>query len=214
MTKLRECTMEKERTTLQDVPTYEDDRIAEMERAHNEQISERYRQLKNIVDDQFSTRTIETPTQHSYANSAPAYQTYAYASTVEQNPQVTEYIRNLKASIYQTENYETSATMMQQEVVEPVVVNEAKATTQESYGLTTMGKVVLGVFAAVVIFMMALIGANTNTLEQKSMRINELQMQRQTLIEQNAEVERRIAEARSEEAIRQYAESQGMIEID
>ena len=46
------------------------------------------------------------------------------------------------------------------------------------------------------------------------MRINELQMQRQTLIEQNAEVERRIAEARSEEAIRQYAESQGMIEID
>lgn len=214
MTQLRECTIEKERTELQDLPTYEEKLMTEAERMHNEQISERYRQLKNIVDDQFATRTIETPTQHHFANNAPAYQTYSYAPTVEQNPQVTEYIRNLKASIYQTENCEVQAPVMQQEIAEPVVVNEMKTTMQESYSLTALGKVVVGVFAVVVISMMVLIGANTNTLAQKSMRIDELQMQRQTLLEQNAEVERRIAEAKSEETIRQYAESQGMIEID
>lgn len=220
MAKLREYTKEEdkvsveEKSVMQERITQEENRISEAERVHNAQISERYWQLKNIVDDQFATKTVESPIQHVQMHAAPAYPTYGYTPEVEQNPKVTEYIRNLKASIYQAESYEVAAPVMQQEVAEPEVVNEIKTVAQESYGLTTFGKLALGIFAAVVVTMVAMIGANTKMLEQKSMRIDELQMQRQTLIEENAAVQRRIADAQSEETIRQYAESQGMVRVD
>ena len=220
MAKLREYTMEEEKVsveekvTVQERATQEEQRISEAERAHNAQISENYRQIKNAVSDQFGCRTIDMPAQRIHMNTAPVYPTYSYTPAVEQNPQVKEYIRNLRESVYQTSIYETATPAIEQEIAKPVVVNETKKSVQATYSLTTLGKVAVAIFAAVTISMMTLIGVNSNILAQKSMRIDELQTQRQMLIEQNIEVERRIAEARSEETIRQYAESQGMIEVD
>jgi cell division protein FtsL len=90
-------------------------------------------------------------------------------------------------------------------------VYTASVAKQAQYSLSTMAKVVMAAFAAVVILMLTLICVNTQTIERKSLQIRNLEQQREELIEKNAEVQRRIQEAQSEEAITEYALSQGMI---
>ena len=77
--------------------------------------------------------------------------------------------------------------------------------------LNALAKFMIGVFSAVVVCAMTMICVNTNTIQQKSLRLRNLEEKREELMEQNEEIERRIANAKSEETIRQYAESQGMV---
>lgn len=203
MEMVRERTIEQERV------------ISKEEQEHNARISERYLQLKNAVEDQFAQKTPEMTVQASVFTSDAAVQTpsFGYTPTVEQRPQVTEYIRNLRQSIFTADTLNGMNVSTQQETA-TVTDNVAENVVQESYSLTTFAKTVMAVFAVVVMSLMALICVNTHSLEQKSIRIQELQAKRQELIERNQEVERRIEEAKSEETIRQYAESQGMVKAE
>ena len=87
------------------------------------------------------------------------------------------------------------------------------AVAQEAqYSLSNMAKVVMAVFAALVTVMLAVICINTQIINQKTLQLQALETQRAELLEENAEIQSRIMEARSEESIREYANSQGMIE--
>ena len=201
MEMVRERTIEQERV------------ISKEEQEHNARISERYLKLKNAVEDQFATITPETTAQASVFSADVSMQTpvYGYTPTIEQRPQVTEYIRNLRHSVFTSDAFTLSNTNTQQEVIAETV---APTVSEVSYSLSTMAKAVMAGFAAVVVALMAMICVNSHTLAQQSNRIQELQAHKQELTERYAEVEKRLEEAKSEETIRQYAESQGMVRAE
>lgn len=181
-------------------------------RNHNAQIKERYRRLQSAEADQFaSALTTET-----------APETPVYTPSAEQAPQVTEFqtVREV-ASVFTTEKFQQIQEQEQSTSYAPVEIAhtpvqspvEVTATaTEVGYSLSTLAKTVMAVFAMVVIAMLTLICINTHLLNQKAVRLKNLEEKRDQLIEQNAEIQERIELAQSYETIRQYAESHGMIQ--
>jgi low affinity Fe/Cu permease len=60
--------------------------------------------------------------------------------------------------------------------------------------------------------MLTLICVNTQIIQNKTAQINALETQRQELLDIQAKIEERIVKAKAKETIREYAQSQGMIE--
>ena len=202
---------------------------AELEaQQHNAQISERYRRLQNAVADQFTSQTYTAPVQASVSTLERT--TYATpvqdTPVVEQVPQVTDYVsESISSSVFTAEKFNSveigNETAMSVATVAPTyiapVVEQAPTTavevgTQSQYALTPLAKVVMAVFAVVVVGMTSLIGVNSNIIEQKKMKIKNLEKQRQQLIEQHAEIQERIEIAQSEETILEWAKEQGLMQ--
>ena len=202
-------------TDNQTIRNYTADKQAEL---HNAQINERYKRLQNAEADQFAQKTIDetayTVRASVLTSNAPVLEN---TTITEQTPQITEIVHErVDAPVFTTEKFERSiiAPSTAQAPVEipmQAPVYTASVAKQAQYSLSTMAKVVMAAFAAVVILMLTLICVNTQTIERKSLQIRNLEQQREELIEKNAEVQRRIQEAQSEEAITEYALSQGMI---
>jgi outer membrane murein-binding lipoprotein Lpp len=74
-----------------------------------------------------------------------------------------------------------------------------------------MAKAVLAAFVATVLLMLTLICVNTQIIRIKSVRVQDLEQQKEQLAQDIAELQSRIQAAQSEEAIREYALSNGMI---
>ncbi len=70
----------------------------------------------------------------------------------------------------------------------------------------------MAAFAAVVIVMLTLICVNTQLIRQRTVEVQGLQAQNAALQEEYAELQSRIRDAVSEETIREYALSRGMIQ--
>ena len=197
---------------------------------HNAMISERYNRLKNAVANQFAedTRTEESGAENAYASVSAPEQAPLYVSpnavgntnTYAQTPTVTEYISRASSALFTTEKFER----MQQPVKEQEVITQPIATlapvqsaavkTEAQYSLSSMAKIVMAAFACVIVAMMTLICVNTYAINQKRMRIEELETQKAELVERSQEIQRRIENATSEETIREYAESQGMVKSE
>ena len=88
----------------------------------------------------------------------------------------------------------------------------AAAIEEAQYSLSRMAKIVMAAFATLVMVMLSVICINTQIISQKTLQLEALEAQRAALLEENAEIQSRIAQAKSEEVIREYAKSQGMIE--
>ena len=188
---------------------------------HNAQIKERYRRLQNEVADQFNTEY--TPTmQASVAETAHTVYapTMNFTSTVAQNPTVTEFVRKeLDSALFSTEKFErfqateeVALSNVSPTLVTDVAQNTASSTVAEtSYSLTTFAKLAMAIFAVVVVAMLTLVGINSSLIAQKNMQIEMLQERKIELLEKSEELQRRIADAISEESIREYALSQGMV---
>lgn len=181
---------------------------------HNAQIAERYKRLQNAEATQFAEAN-DTQMQTEYTVRASVLAPEKPA--VE--PQVTEFVRErIDSPVFTTEKFERAGataqsvpTMIQAPVFTPTqsVATAVEAETQ--YSLTRMAKMVMAAFAAVVVLMLTLICVNTQILNRQSVRIRNLEEQREELIERNEEIQSRIEAAQSEETIREYAISQGMI---
>lgn len=186
---------------------------------HNAMISERYRRLQDAEADQFgSTPQVRT---ESVRASVLAPEKPVDAPVLEQTPQVTEYVRSrIETPVFTTDkfNHVTDAAVATPVIDTPVapmsveVYAPTEAVAQEAqYSLSRMAKTVIAAFAATVVAMLSLIGVNSHIIRQKTVRIQNLEEKRQELLEENAEIQRRIEIAQSEEIIREYALSQGMI---
>ncbi len=195
------------------------DKAAEL---HNAQIKERYRRLQDAEADQFAAETyVQEHAQTNYAVRASVLAPEAPA--VEQVPQVTEFVHTrIDSHVFTTEKFEQAElqTIQAQAPVATYIPVEmpvqtpttAVAVSQETqYSLSRFAKTVMAAFAAVVIVMLTLICVNSQIIRQKTARIATLETQKQELIEGNAEIQRRIQAAQSDEAIEEYALSQGMI---
>ena len=186
---------------------------------HNAMISERYRRLQDAEADQFgSTPQVRT---ESVRASVLAPEKPVDAPVLEQTPQVTEYVRSrIETPVFTTDKFNniTDAAVAVPVIDTPVapmpveVYAPTEAVAQEAqYSLSRMAKTVIAAFAATVVAMISLIGVNSHIIRQKTVRIQNLEEKRQELLEENAEIQRRIEIAQSEETIREYALSQGMI---
>ena len=210
--------LENERTQ-----TLTQDREAEL---HNAGINERYRRLAAAEERQFgeSNATETTVRASVLAPERPAFTapTAENIPAIEQIPTVTEYVRTrVESPVFTTEKFsgitEEAPVAVQTPVEMPaqtaVAAVAAVAVSQEAqYSLSRMAKIVMAAFATLVAVMLAVICINTQIISQKTLQLKALEAQRAELLEENAEIQNRIAQARSEEAIREYAKSQGMIE--
>jgi cell division protein FtsL len=199
--------------TLFDKNTQED-----QERAlHNSKINERYREILGTVEGQFGTE--EPEMNVAPVLDAPIVETRPNAPAVEQTPRVTEYTpTGPAASLFTTETLDRMSSQPVEDTFAPTVIMpqavEAVAPVVEkeaTYSLTPMAKVVMAVFAATVIIMLALIGVNSQTIQRKSIRLKNLEEKKQELVERNEEVQRYIAELQTEESILQRATEAGIL---
>ena len=189
---------------------------------HNAMISERYNRLKNAVDSQFAeeTRTEDRAADNVNANVSARENTPLYISpnpvntaTYAQTPTVTEYVSPVASTIFTAERLNKVQSM--EEVAPTATPVQATAVQMETqYALSPMAKIVMAVFTFVIVAMLTLITVNTNILNQKRIKIQNLEEKQEQLMEEYEEVKRRIEAATSEETIREYAESQGMVRAE
>ncbi len=189
---------------------------------HNALISERYKRLQNAVANQFAeeVRTEERSAGSDYANvETPEKTTYISPSAVnsatyEQMPTVTEYISRVSSALFTAERFDRMQAMDEEAISAPVAIAspvQAAVKMEAQYSLSSMAKLVMAVFAVVIVAMLTLICVNTQAISAKRMNIQLLEERKAELVEQNAQVQQRIEDAKSEETIREYAESQGMV---
>lgn len=164
---------------------------------HNAQIAERYKRLQNAESMQFSDTVAVA--------SAPTVE-----RTVEE-PQIMHYTREkIDSPVFTTEKFERTETMIAPTQTQAPVAVQTTAVA-EQYSLSHMAKMVMAAFAAVVILMLTLICVNTQIINRQSIRIRNLEEKREELVEKSEEIQARIELAQSEETLREYAISQGMI---
>lgn len=178
---------------------------------HNAQISERYRKLLSAENDQFSEQNYAAPTVSDVI--AP---TVSETPVMEQAPQVTEFVHErVTAPVFTADKFDLIRDQAVQAapVFAPVFEKKAAVAVEAQYSLTPLAKVVMAVFTMIVIAMLTMICINTRLIENKSTRIKNLEKQREELVERNEEIQKRIEIAQSEETIRQYAESHGMVQV-
>ena len=188
---------------------------AELEaQQHNAMIKERYRRLQNAVADQFAAVEnavhAETPVKEetaTYINPSEVN-----AAVLEQEPTVTEYISPMANVLFTTEKFERLTVEEPVRPAAPVVKAQAVVSTQAQYSLTAFAKAAMAVFAMVIVAMLTMICINTHMISQKRIKIQNLEKKKEQLAEHYEDIQRRIEAAQSEETIREYALSQGMVQ--
>ena len=198
--------------------------MIELEREqHNAQIQERYRRILEAEEIQFDTPVQASAQAPAYV-SAPTIQTPYVAPIVnntpvrEQTPVVSEFPSRLENPAFTSQKYdnlEANYTPVIEPVQEAVPVQEVVSSVAvepvESFSLTAKAKMVIGAVCATFVLMFSLVGVNTQIINQKAKQIKNLEKVRKELMEQNDELQLRIQNAQSEESIREYALSHGMI---
>ena len=189
----------RERTATQ---TYD----AGLAEQHNAMIRERYRKLQNAEADQFAEETYNNQSAYPSVEETPVANEAAVSSA-----------RSV-ASVFTAEKFETMQGFRQESayaptMVAPVATVKPVVAMEERYGLTPLAKVLMAVFTLVIVAMISLICVNTQIIQQKSIKIRNLEQKKEQLMEKNEEIQRRIQEAQSDETIMQYAESKGMVQL-
>ena len=201
--------------------------MAELEREkHNAQIQERFRKLREAEELQFDGNA--SVQAHASVN-APVYNYSApvvnNTPVMAQTPTVTEFPTMLENPVFTTDKYKNVSInagvqeVQAQEVKEivntpaaPVYSVADALAVEESFSLTSKAKMVIGAVAATFVLMFSMVGINTQIIKNNAKQIKNLEKVRKQLMERNQELETRIEMAQSEETIREYALSQGMIQ--
>ena len=196
---------------------------------HNARIQECYRRLQNAESSQFMQETTNIANTDSVRASVlapekPVYSTPSVQETpiVEQVPQITEYVREkIENPVFTTEKFqsaqqtpvmETAAAPVMEIAVAPVTHTASAVAAEPQYSLSRAAKIAMAAFGTTVALMLTFIGINSGIIRQKTEQLNALERGNQELRMQNAELEERLQIAKSEDSIREYALSQGMIQ--
>ncbi|MBQ7831408.1 MAG: hypothetical protein IJ393_04990 [Clostridia bacterium] len=184
---------------------------AELEaQKHNAMINERYRLLQSAEADQFAeANTFEQMNENTETS---IYTSVEDSAALEQAPQVTEYVQTRSSSaLFTAEKFDRMQgyenTQAPAAISAPVTAARVKSVAQ--YSLTPFAKIAMAIFTLVIVAMITLICVNTHIINQKNIKLKNLEKKKEQLMEQSEELQRRIDEARSEETIRAYAAAQG-----
>ena len=195
----------------------------ELERElHNAQIQERYRRIFEAEESQFDGRSnVQASVQAPAYVNTPTYTAPIVNNTpvMEQTPNVSEFPSLIDSPVFTSEKYanlETNYAPVAEQAVEevpvaPVMQVSAGVQAVESFSLTAKAKMVIGAVCATFVMMFSLVGVNTQIINKNVKKIKNLEKIRNELTEKNDELQMRIQQAQSEESIREYALSHGMI---
>ena len=204
----------------------------EAQRLHNAMIRERYQRLQNAIADQFAEKTETTSAEHYQVRASvlaperPAYTAPVVdAPLTEQTPKVTEFVRTrIETPVFTTEKFnaqdtrkeETLSQTAQNPIEMPAQLSAPTASVamEAQYSLSAFAKKAMAIFGAVVVTMLSMICVNTHIIQSKSIKLRNLEQKKEQLMEANEELQSRIANAKSEETILEYARSQVMIEVN
>jgi hypothetical protein len=215
--------------------------VQEDEALHNALIKERYRQLQNAEETQLS-ESISAAHESSYQATQTATQTVDSVRAPERPEQTTyepyEPIGHTRVESplfttemlektlrYNDEHLGASTQPIEKTASETVDVAAAPvqaampvsvastAIQEETYGLSAFAIKMIAAFAAVVVVLLSIIGINSAIIRQKSVRLRELEEQKESLTEESAEMAQRLFAATSVETIMQWAEENGFIQI-
>ena len=201
--------------------------ILELEREkHNAQIQERYRRILEAEESQFDqTNNVQASVQAPARVSSLTYTAPIVNTTpvLEQVPSVSEYPSLIESPVFTSEKYAnlennyTSAPV--QEMAEVATVTDMPimqvaegVQVAERFSLTAKAKMVISAVCATFVLMFSMVGVNTQIINKKAKQIKNLEKIRNELTEKNDELQMRIQQAQSEESIREYALSHGMIQ--
>ncbi|MBQ9729527.1 MAG: hypothetical protein IJV80_01820 [Clostridia bacterium] len=159
---------------------------------HNAQIRERFRELQQAQESQFKSVFGESGASNFSAPTASV--------AVEEKPAVA-------AELFTTATLDRVIEHAPVQEVSQIQETEAVA---ETFTVSRLAKVVAGAFAAVCVAMVAMICVNTQVIRQKTERLEQLNVEKTQLAQEDAAIQSRIENARSEEAIRAYVESLGV----
>ncbi len=179
---------------------------------HNAMINERYRRLLDAVEDQISEPTEEI----SYAPVAEA-PVYEVTKAVEETPTVTQYAPStVAASVFTAERFERMAGFEEKQArvnapVQTKAIARTSTATSVRYSLTPLAKVAMAIFTMVVIAMLVLIGVNSRILDNKRIKIKNLEQKKEQLTEQYNDLQDEIARLQTEESIIQRGVEAGLI---
>ena len=197
--------------------------MIELEREqHNAQIQERYRRILEAEEIQFDTPVQASAQAHAYVSTPTSQAPYVApivnnTPVMEQTPVVSEFPSRLENPAFTSQKYDnlqanyTPVIEPVQEFVPVQEVSSVAVEAVESFSLTAKAKMVIGAVCATFVLMFSLVGVNTQIINQKAKQIKNLEKVRKELMEQNDELQLRIQNAQSEESIREYALSHGMI---
>ena len=201
------------------------DRQAEL---HNAGIRERYRRLRDAEERQFA-QTTQNAAAYTVRASVIAPERPVYTApveevpVVEQTPQVTEFVRErIDAPVFTTEKFNAIPEEMTafapvadfQTMQAPADFVARETAAEVSYSISPFAKRALAVFGAVVTVMLSVISVNSHLINQKNIKIRNLEQKRQELVEKNEEIQRRIENAKSEDVVREYLIEKGMIQAE
>lgn len=198
---------------------------------HNARIAERYARLQNLRNAQQEqcqeTETVQanTVTVDPVRPVFTAQPTVAETPVMQQAPQITEYSHETVSNpVFTSQRFdmwqqnaapEMAAAIVQPTYIPTMVAPQPTTSTQTQataqYSLSTFAKVVMAVFAAVVIAMISLICANSALINQKTVELETLQMQKAQLVREYDALCQEIQEEISQEAIYEYALENGMV---
>lgn len=203
--------------------TITQDRAAQL---HNAGIQERYRRLRDAEERQFAQPT-QNATEYTVRASVLAPERPSFATptqsvpAVEQVPQVTEYVRErIETPVFTTDKFqavEEQATAYAPaapvEMPQMLQAPAEFAAVEESYSLSAYAKRAMAIFGAVVTAMLSVVCINSHLINQKKVKIRNLEEKREELMEKNEEIQRRIENATDDQTIMDYIISEGMIPI-
>jgi outer membrane murein-binding lipoprotein Lpp len=176
---------------------------------HNSKISENYRLLRDLEEQQFATIQQERAEAQAHANVLTREQ-----SAVLPRERVTSELfttetldRAIRNNVVAEPVVQTIPTQLNSQVVESVAVEEVAV-------LSSFAKTVAAVFAAVIVMMLTLICINTQIINQKASYLSTLEQKQQELVAKELDLQGKIARQTSKKAIEEFAEKYGMVKED
>ena len=196
-------------------------------REHNAQIKERYLKLQHAEANQFTEESVAPQASITVQERPVTYYSPVVedVATVEQVPQITEYVREEVAAVSTAEKFDRVEEKMetksvQSEVIAPTYVAPATVSSVATaqYSLTAFAKIALASFVLLVVAFLSMIAVNSQEINSQRMQVRDLERQQQELREKLGDAQREVEAmekeieiAKSEETILAYAQEQGWV---
>ena len=174
---------------------------------HNSQISENYRLLRDLENQQFATIQQERAGAQARANVLIREQTVAVPRERVTSELFTA--ETLDRAIRNNAVAERVETPVSNEQVNTVAVESVAR--EEVAVLSSFAKTVAAVFAAVIVMMLTVICINTQIINQKASYLSTLEQKKQELVAKELDLQEKIVRQTSKKAIEEFAEKYGMV---
>lgn len=174
---------------------------------HNSQISENYRLLRDLENQQFATIQQERAEAQARANVLIREQTVAVPRERVTSELFTA--ETLDRAIRNNAVAERVETPVSNEQVNTVAVESVAR--EEVAVLSSFAKTVAAVFAAVIVMMLTVICINTQIINQKASYLSTLEQKKQELVAKELDLQEKIVRQTSKKAIEEFAEKYGMV---